>query len=159
MRQQLQNVENAEECEGKRHRIQRGMQESPAVMLVLDYEVCHMCSASNLPLFHSPYEMLLLQQTMKETTNFPAKSTTPSFYFKGGCLSRVCRHILLWEKLMVMLDAHLSFTDDEEGVSSGSLSNDVLSIFIMCLSGKKATEERFECAPFSHPQTNICQKI
>lgn len=56
---------------------------------------------------------------------------------------------------MVMLDAHLSFTDDEEGVSSGSLSNDVLSIFVMCLSGEKATEERFEFAPFSHPQTNM----
>lgn len=49
-----------------------------------------------------------------------------------------------------MLDAHLSFTDDEEGVSSGSLSNDVLSIFVMCLSGEKATEECFECAPISH---------
>lgn len=33
--------------------------------------------------------------------------------------------------------AHLSFTDDEEGVSSGPLSDDVLSIFIMCLSEEK----------------------
>lgn len=56
---------------------------------------------------------------------------------------------------MVMLDAHLSFTDDEEGVSSGSLSNDVLSISVMCLSGEKATEERLEFAPFSHPHTNL----
>lgn len=56
---------------------------------------------------------------------------------------------------MIMLNAHLSFTDDEEGVSSGSLSNDVLSIFIMCLSGEKATEECFEFAPFSHPETNM----
>lgn len=56
---------------------------------------------------------------------------------------------------MVMLNAHLSFTDDEEGVSSGSLSNDVLSIFVMCLSGEKATGERFEFAPFSHPKTNM----
>lgn len=59
---------------------------------------------------------------------------------------------------MVMLNAHLSFADDEEGVSSGSLSNDVLSIFIMCLTGEKATEEHFEFAPFSHPETNMRYK-
>lgn len=54
---------------------------------------------------------------------------------------------------MVMLDAHLSFTDDEEGVSSGSLSNDVLSIFVMCLSGENSKEEPCEFAPLSHPET------
>lgn len=36
--------------------------------------------------------------------------------------------------------SHLSFTDDEERVSSGSLSNDVLSVFIVRLSGEKTTE-------------------
>lgn len=60
---------------------------------------------------------------------------------------------------MVMLDAHLSFTDDEKGVSPGSLSNDVLSIFVMCLSGEKATEERLEFAPFSHPRTNLHKNL
>lgn len=33
--------------------------------------------------------------------------------------------------------SYLSFTDDEEGVSSATLSDDVFSIFIMCLSRKK----------------------
>lgn len=39
--------------------------------------------------------------------------------------------------------SYLSFTDDEEGVSSGSLSNDVLSVFIVRLSGEKTTEMFF----------------
>lgn len=54
---------------------------------------------------------------------------------------------------MVVLDAHLSFTDDEEGVSSGSLSNDVLSIFVVRLSGESSTQERCEFAALSHPET------
>lgn len=69
------------------------------MILMLDQEACRMCPASNLLSFHSPYEMLLilLQPTMKEATNFRQKSTTPSLYFKGGCLSHVYRHILLGE--------------------------------------------------------------
>lgn len=78
---------------------------------------------------------------------------------RRAVFSRVFCHIPHWEEPIVMLDAHLSFTDDEEGVSSGSLSNDVLSIFVMCLSGEKATEECCECAPFLHPETNVLKKI
>lgn len=33
--------------------------------------------------------------------------------------------------------SHLSFADDEKGVSSGPLSDDVLAVFVMCLSGEK----------------------
>lgn len=136
----------------------------PAAMLMPDKEVCHMRSVSKL---------LSMAATWNENDSI---ALSPSRYNlrwqspcvcpsdlprrRRTCLQKVPRHLFTskagWEEPIVMLDAHLSFTDDEEGVSSGSLSNDVLSISVMCLSGEKATEECIECAPFLHPQTNLC---
>lgn len=52
---------------------------------------------------------------------------------------------------------HLSFTDDEEGVSSGPLSDDVLSIFIMCLSENREVFRLIVIilSPLSYWQCNV----
>lgn len=38
--------------------------------------------------------------------------------------------------------SHLSFADDEKGVSSGPLSDDVLAVFVMCLPGERRHRSR-----------------
>lgn len=60
---------------------------------------------------------------------------------------------------MVVLDAHLSFTDDEEGVSSGSLSNDVLSIFVVCLSGESSKKSVVNSLLFHTRRQRHAKKI
>lgn len=73
------------------------------------------------------------------TANFHPKILP--LYSKDGCHDALhCDVVMIILVVGLRLCSHLSFTDDEEGVSSGPLSDDVLTIFVMCLSEEKTRE-------------------
>ena len=51
--------------------------------------------------------------------------------------ARVCVYVCARARVRVCVCVYLPLADDEEGVSPGSLSDDVLSIFIMGLDKKQ----------------------